>query len=58
MYMNFYSIENRTVVGDVYLDSLDFTKYDVWYNQMAVFIGVVINLIVAYISLRLIKKQK
>ena len=56
--MNFYSIENQTVVGGVYLESLDYTKYSVWYNQMAVFIGVVINLIIAYISLRLIEKQK
>ena len=55
---NFCSIDNRKVVGDIYLDSLDYSKYSIWFNELAIFIGIVINLLIAYIQLRLIKKEK
>lgn len=57
--MNFvHSIDDRKVVGDTYLDSLDYSKYNIWFNEMAIFIAIVINLLFAYIQLRLIKKER
>ena len=53
----FCSIVNETVVGDLYLESLDYSKYNIQYNEMAVLVGIIINLITAYISLRLIKSS-
>ena len=56
--MYFCSIDNRTVIGDVYLDSLDYSKYHIWFNELAIFIGIVINLLTAYVQLRFIKKER
>ena len=53
----FCSIANKTVVGNLYLESLNYSKYKIRYNEMAVVVGIIINLISAYISFRLIKSS-
>ena len=54
----FCSVANETVVvGDKYLESLGYSKYNIRYNEVAVLVGVIINLISAYISFRFIKSS-
>ena len=44
--------------GDEYLDSLGFSDYDVWYNLVALGAFNVVFLTLAYINLRVMKKEK
>jgi len=57
LFMN-YSQQNLTVYGDVYLRSLDYTNYNIWFNELALFIYIIVMLTFAYITLRSIKKHK
>jgi len=49
---------NRTVIGDVYLDSLGYRRYNIWYNELGLFLYVTIVLTLAYITLRCVKKER
>ena len=44
--------------GDEYLDNLGFSDYDVWYNLVALGAFNVFFLTLAYINLRIMKKEK
>jgi len=53
-----YSQENLTVYGDIYLRSLDYTDYNIWFNELALFLYMFVILTLAYVTLRSIKKHK
>ena len=53
-----YSQENLTVYGDIYLRSLDYTDYNIWFNELALFLYMIVILTLAYVTLRSIKKHK
>ena len=44
--------------GDEYLDELGFPDYDVWYNLVVLGALNLVFLVLAYISLRIMKKEK
>ncbi|XP_065906229.1 broad substrate specificity ATP-binding cassette transporter ABCG2-like [Dysidea avara] len=50
--------QNLTVYGDVYLRSLDYMDYNIWFNELALFLYIIVILTFAYITLRSIKKHK
>ena len=55
--MSFYSDDNRTVIGDVYLESVGYLRYNIWYNELSLFLYIVVVLIFAYVTLRCVKKE-
>ena len=57
-FIAFCSQQNLTVYGDVYLESLGYLDYNIWYNELALFINIVVTLMFTYVALRCIKKYK
>ena len=53
-----YSDDSRTIVGNEFLDDQNFSENNLWINEMALFIFTIGFLTLAYIVLRLIKKER
>lgn len=54
----FCSDVERTIVGNEYLDDQNYDENNLWINELALFLFTVGFLTLAYVVLRLIKKDK
>ena len=57
-YCFFCSNASRTIDGNQFLDDQNYSENDLWINELALFLFTIFFFVVAYIILRLIKKDK
>ena len=58
VYSFFDSDVTRTIIGNQYLDDQSYNENNLWINELALFLLTIGFLILAYIVLRLTKKEK